>query len=380
MRKVTKFFQTKATSIDNAAKTAQFVISTDQVDRMGEIVDQKSWNFKEYLENPMFLWGHDPSEPKNVLGQCLGLETSEDGSKTIGTFHFDTDINDRADLIFNQVERGSLRTVSVGFMVGNEEVKSGVPILKNNNLFEVSIAPIPANPGAVALDLKAGKISRKDAKWLMDSMRKEADFVEKQMKLQAEDSNKETDSAMNEVTQKQLSAILSAITKLAEVQEKRNKQIDELTSKGAVADIVNADDSWEIEDAKWANLCMIGNIYYAFCEAYFYTATPVDQFSELLKEFIELVSSVADGSYSEEKAVGDLAKKAIAVDDAKLRSMTEKLFGIKEAPVEEKSADDLAKDGDIDQSGADDGEFDPNAELTPEVQEKIDAALEASAA
>jgi hypothetical protein len=53
-------------------------------------------------------------------------------------------------------------------------------ILKDNELLEISVVPIPANPGAVALGMKSGDIKRKDAKWLMDSMRAEADLMQRQ--------------------------------------------------------------------------------------------------------------------------------------------------------------------------------------------------------
>ena len=82
MRKVTKLFISKAQSIDEKAMTATFKISDAQTDRMGEIVDQKSWNFTNYMENPLLLWGHDPSQPEYVLGQTLELAYDEKTDST----------------------------------------------------------------------------------------------------------------------------------------------------------------------------------------------------------------------------------------------------------------------------------------------------------
>jgi hypothetical protein len=59
---------------------------------MSEIVDQKSWDFKSYKQNPLVLWGHDPSQPENVLGQGIDLETTDDGSETYATLQLDEDI------------------------------------------------------------------------------------------------------------------------------------------------------------------------------------------------------------------------------------------------------------------------------------------------
>ena len=140
---------------------------------MGEIVDQHSWDFKSYKNNPIVLWGHDSWEPENVLGQGIDLETSDDGAETVATLQLDEDINPKASLVWKQLVKGTLRCVSVGFIPHSLEWLDDDPVLKDNELLEISIVPIPANPRAVALDFKAGSISRKHA-WLMSSRRKEA--------------------------------------------------------------------------------------------------------------------------------------------------------------------------------------------------------------
>src|SRR4051794_2729358 len=114
MKRFTKLFNTKASSVDDQAKTIRFKISDNKPDRMGEIVDQDSWDFKSYLTNPILLWGHNPDEPENVLGSTLSLDV-EDGS-TYATVRLDEDINPRAGLVWKQLLRGTLRTVSVGFI------------------------------------------------------------------------------------------------------------------------------------------------------------------------------------------------------------------------------------------------------------------------
>lgn len=227
MRRVTKLFNTKATSIDSVNKTVRFQISDNQADRMGEVVDQKTWNLKDYMLNPIVLFGHDPSQPENVLGTAQSLDTSKDGSGTFADIRFDTDINPKANLVFNQVERGTLRTVSVGFINHTEEMENDVPVLKDNDLLEISIVPIPANPRAIALALKEGTINRKDANWLVESMSKEIAFVEKH--LEEEDNNDKDNHTMDEQTTKQLSALLEAVTALTASQAETNKRLDALT-------------------------------------------------------------------------------------------------------------------------------------------------------
>lgn len=219
MSKITrKFFKTKATSINDDAKTVSFRISDNQPDRMGEIVDQKSWDFKHYLKNPIVLWGHNPDEPENVLGTALSLSIADDGSGTDAELHLDTDINPKAALVYNQIKAGTLSCVSVGFIphsveyaFDDEEETDNTPVLKDNELLEISIVPIPANPRAIALGVKDGSISRKDAKWLMDSMRKEADLLEEQ--LDKPEINEPKEKSM---TDEQAQALIDGMTKLTE--------------------------------------------------------------------------------------------------------------------------------------------------------------------
>jgi len=224
MKRVTKLFTTKASSIDDDNKSVTFVISTNEEDRYGEIVDQKTWDFKSYLKNPLVLWGHDPGEPENVLGTASSLDIAEDGSQTTAVLTFETDINPKAALIWNLIKRGVLRTVSVGFWNHSFEVENDIPVLKDNELLEISVVPIPANAGAVAVGLKSGQINRKDAKWLMDSMRREADLVEEQYKTS--EPNKERSMSPEQAT-----AMIEGMSKLTEQVTGLSSKVDTLASE-----------------------------------------------------------------------------------------------------------------------------------------------------
>lgn len=327
MRKIVKLFKTKATSVDEANKTVEFQISDNQPDRMGEIVDQKSWNFKDYMANPILLWGHNPDEPENVLGTASSLEIAEDGSSTKARVKFDTDINPKAALVFNQVKRGTLRCVSVGFMNHDTDDNDGTPVLKNNDLLEISVVPIPANPRAIALDYKAGAITKKDAKWLMDSMAKEAEYIEEQLKN--EDNPEEGE--MNEHLTKSVNALMQAVTTLAAGQQKTNENIDRLVAmqekaletKGTVTDELAEDQAME---DKWEKAQAACDIWWAFMDVYYDDDTPVEDFDKLLGETIELLGKVQNGEYTAPEGDGDeeeagLRKALRNTDHAKLKAM-----------------------------------------------------------
>ncbi|KIM16532.1 hypothetical protein QV65_13240 [Rhodococcus erythropolis] len=61
------------------------------------------------------------------------------------------------------------------------EWEDDTPVLKDNELLEVSCVPIPANANAVALALKDGSLNTKDAQWMLRSMRDGAAELQEQL-------------------------------------------------------------------------------------------------------------------------------------------------------------------------------------------------------
>lgn len=174
----------RAVDVDN--RTADFIISTDEVDRFGEVVDQNSWQLENFKKNPIVLFGH--SDQKNdIMGTAPELTTEKDGeiSRTIAKVKFaDEGTSEGVDTVWKLVKQGILRACSIGFIphkvhYGDEDEE---PVtLSENELLEFSIVPIPANAGAVALSLKEGTLSTKDAKWLSKKYLEENALLEKQM-------------------------------------------------------------------------------------------------------------------------------------------------------------------------------------------------------
>ncbi|MDI9934693.1 HK97 family phage prohead protease [Rhodococcus sp. IEGM 1351] len=179
-----KLYTTKIKSIDDDKKSIRFRISDDSIDRYGEKVDQ-SWNLKNFLKNPIMLWNHKSwdVEPEDVLGTWSDVVTESDG--TYATATFDVDINPKALTVFNQYVKNTLRCVSVGFIPHSLEFEDDTPVLKDNELLEVSCVPIPANANAVALALKDGSLNRRDAQWMLRSMQDGVSNLEEQLNKNA---------------------------------------------------------------------------------------------------------------------------------------------------------------------------------------------------
>lgn len=186
MLKKTKLFTHAVKSIDEEARKATFVISTDEIDRTGEVVEQ-SWDLENYKKNPIVLFGHDASKPGYVLGKATEIVSDKDGDKniTLGTVQFaEEGTSEDADTVWKLVKQGILRTVSVGFIPHTFKKLADdddTDVLADNELLEFSIVPIPANPSAVALALGDGSIEEKDAKYMLKTYKSEAEYIEKSL-------------------------------------------------------------------------------------------------------------------------------------------------------------------------------------------------------
>ena len=185
MLKKTKLFTHAVKSIDEEKRQATFVISTDEIDRTYEIVEQ-SWQLENYKKNPIVLFGHDQSKPGYVVGCATEIHSDKEGDKniTIGTVQFaEEGTSSDADTVWKLVKQGILRTVSVGFIphtfkASKDEDGSEITVLADNELLEFSIVPIPANPSAVALAMTDGSIEEKDAKFMLKTYKAEAQYIE----------------------------------------------------------------------------------------------------------------------------------------------------------------------------------------------------------
>lgn len=152
-------------------RTLEFIGSTADVDRYGDIIDVAGWDVKNYLKNPVFLWAHDYSQPP--VGKAIKVKKSDDGL----TFRIQFASPEEygfADTIYKLYLGGYLKATSVGFqglerepIMGKKDEQgyqeqTGFRYLKAE-LYELSAVPVPANPNAVMMAVQKGIISEKDA-------------------------------------------------------------------------------------------------------------------------------------------------------------------------------------------------------------------------
>lgn len=132
------------------AREADFVASTDAVDSYEEVVEQ-SWRLDRFKSNPVVLFGHRSRElPIGIATRCEIVN-----GQLECTLRFVTeDKNPLAEQVWKMVRDGELRAVSVGFVPNTVRVEKrdgrDTYVLADNELHEISVVPIPANPEALS--------------------------------------------------------------------------------------------------------------------------------------------------------------------------------------------------------------------------------------
>lgn len=143
----TRAFRTQVKDLGEGMMEA--VISTEALDRHGEIVDMKGMSIKEYMSNPIIADGHDYSKPS--VGRTHKLTKTKDG-QLIAKFEWAKDITDRANELYKLYKNGFQFAFSIGFMV-NDMVDN---VFTKSTMLEFSPVLIPANPEALLLAKQKG--------------------------------------------------------------------------------------------------------------------------------------------------------------------------------------------------------------------------------
>jgi HK97 family phage prohead protease len=94
----------------------RFVGTSEAVDRDGEVILAKAWDFTNYEKNPVVLWSHD--RKALPIGKTVGIYTDEATKMT----YFDIALSEGYPFskdVKTLVEEGIIRATSVGFRVND---------------------------------------------------------------------------------------------------------------------------------------------------------------------------------------------------------------------------------------------------------------------
>ncbi len=129
---------------------ATFVISTDEVDRHGDIVTADGWRLEAYRRNPVVLWAHDYRRPP--IGRAL--EVWAEPHRLLASLEFAPGAF--AQEVAELYRAGFQWAVSVGFrplkFEPRRDEKTGSILgfrFLEQELLEVSAVPVPANRNAL---------------------------------------------------------------------------------------------------------------------------------------------------------------------------------------------------------------------------------------
>ena len=133
-------------------------LSTEGVDRDGDIVRSTGWDLSNFTKAPRLMSCHDYGDLRKQIGEWRNVRVDPQRKALIGEPHYYTDQgNPEADWAAFLASKGQA-TYSVGFSpiedVPRKGVRGGSEYLRQE-LLECSHVPIPSNPEALQLMAKA---------------------------------------------------------------------------------------------------------------------------------------------------------------------------------------------------------------------------------
>ena len=156
-------FTTKAEELSE--RTVRFKISSEVVDRDGDILIAKGCDFENFKKNPQFLSFHNYHEYPLGIPKNWGI----DGKSVYCDVYFPTieelstnpaEASEKAKLVdftYHCYKTGMLNAVSVGFIAKDVEPNkdTGGFIINKWELLEFSAVAVPANQDAIAQAVKS---------------------------------------------------------------------------------------------------------------------------------------------------------------------------------------------------------------------------------
>ncbi len=149
-----------------AGRVIRFIGSDESIDRDGDTISIDGWDVSAYMKNPIVLFGHDYYNLP--IGKTISVTADKRARQLLFDISFPTieELSSnpatpsehalKVDAIYNMAKAGILNTVSVGFRGIDYEPTATGRAYKRQELMEISIVPVPANPNAVAILRAAG--------------------------------------------------------------------------------------------------------------------------------------------------------------------------------------------------------------------------------
>jgi len=174
MSDVSKKILNAEVMVKNAGRRFLSVITTDSLDRDGEVLIPDGMDSTEFERTGTVFWNHNYDMP---IGKLVGkLRRNDDSVEAETEFAVRPDDYQGEffpDFARAMVEQGVVRGVSVGFIAldmrraGTRDIErygeSCKRVINRWKLLEYSIAPVQCNPDALIASVNKGKCTKDDA-------------------------------------------------------------------------------------------------------------------------------------------------------------------------------------------------------------------------
>lgn len=157
----TKVIRSETKVVDAERGLVHAVVSTEAVDRDGDIIRQSGWDLVHFLTHPILLSSHDYHHLRSQIGEWEEMQVKGKRLEGIARYYIDEG-NEEADWGFNLAAHGRA-AFSVGFIPDMEKAERtsddgwfGTYEFKGQELLEVSHVTVPSNPQALAAVKAAG--------------------------------------------------------------------------------------------------------------------------------------------------------------------------------------------------------------------------------
>lgn len=161
--------------------TYEFIASTEDIDRDGEVIEAAGWDLRNFKKNPVITYAHDYRALP--IGKAPKIWVSE--GKLRNHVEFPPEgVYEFADIVRRLVDGGFLRTESVGFKPapdsvveeGGDGIKTAKRRYTKQELLEIAIVPVPSNPNALMEAKTKGVITEEELELILKPEETEAYF------------------------------------------------------------------------------------------------------------------------------------------------------------------------------------------------------------
>ena len=154
-------------------------ITTETIDRDGEVLISQGMDAGEYEKNPVVFYNHDYAQPIGKITDIRRSEGKIDASIEFAQRPEGFDGSYFPEFVESLVDQGIVKGISVGFVPLPGGVRKASTkdredygdqvrqVYSKWKLLEVSVAPLPANATALVSAVRKGVVSLEDAeRWL----------------------------------------------------------------------------------------------------------------------------------------------------------------------------------------------------------------------